>query len=120
VRLNDRLHISTKAYTESSQHGASAQGQLYPCLYLRTILGDFKTELNKKLQSWSETTVSDKWINKFPYKCTHVLLHCKWNYHVAWFYVRTKPFQQNIQRAKLCPVPKTCSAKNSALHRRQW
>jgi len=24
--LNDRLHITAEAYTESSQHGASAQG----------------------------------------------------------------------------------------------
>jgi len=83
---------------------------------LRVILGDFKTELNKKLQSWSKITASDKWIYKFPYECKEVL-HFKWNYHVAWFYVRMKPFQQNIQRAKLCPLPKTCSETNSALHR---
>jgi hypothetical protein len=66
--LNDRLHISAGTYTESSQHGASAQGQLYPYRYLRAISGDFKTELNKKLQSWSKITASDKWINKFPYE----------------------------------------------------
>ena len=31
------------------------------------MLGDLKSELNKKLHSRSKITASDKWINKFPY-----------------------------------------------------